>query len=100
MTDLIDSSNLKNDLHSYKMYLKIFYKGSTNMLKLLPISFRFVGWAAAGVALGAGLKLGSYLVDAAMGEKEIAWPNLPDWFKGNAGGDPLWKKEFGKISDD
>ena len=70
------------------------------MLKLLPIPFRLVGWAAAGVALGAGLKLGSYLVDAAMGEKEVKWPNLEGLFQKDTGHDPLWKKQFGKISDD
>ena len=69
------------------------------MLKLLPIPLRLIGWAAAGVALGAGLKLGSYLVDAAMGEKEIKWPNMETLFPKDTDSDPLWRKQFTKISD-
>jgi hypothetical protein len=38
-------------------------------LLLLPI--KFLGWTAVGLALGVGWKLGSHLVDVAMGKESL-----------------------------
>jgi len=40
---------------------------------LLP-ALRLVGWAAAGFAVAVGWKLGSELVEVAMGRKTLKWP--------------------------
>lgn len=68
-----------------------------NPVVLFPL--RMLGWAAAGLALGVGWKLGSHLVDVAMGEKDLLWPWKSDEQAPDQEGDqPLWKRKFDKVS--
>jgi hypothetical protein len=71
------------------------------MNRLLLGSVKFLGLAAAGVALAVGWKLGSYLVDVCLDE------DTRDRFfegVGNICGEekepPLWKRQFSRISDE
>ncbi len=64
---------------------------------LLPI--KMVGFVAAGLALGVGWKLGSYLVNAVMADENVK--KFTQDFKGACGswaaqeqGEPLWKRKF------
>ncbi|MEJ2715598.1 MAG: hypothetical protein P8182_00415 [Deltaproteobacteria bacterium] len=66
-------------------------------LTLYPL--KLLGWAAVGLALGAGWKLGSHLVDVAMGERELNWPKLGELVKPCETDQPLWKRRFTKISE-
>ncbi len=71
---------------------------------------RVLAWAVSGIALGAGMKLGSYLVSATMGDKEIKWQEIADRigevpdrmvdYLSKAREEPLWKRQFGNVSDD
>jgi hypothetical protein len=61
---------------------------------------RLLGLVAAGFALGVGWKLGSHLVDVAMGEKDLLWPSGREKDKPEQGEEPLWKRRFAKISDE
>jgi hypothetical protein len=60
---------------------------------------RFLGLTAAGFALGAGWKLGSHLVDAAMGEKDLFEGRPDSGDTPDDSCDPLWRRRFAKISD-
>ena len=71
------------------------------MNRLLLGSIKFLGLAAVGVALAAGWKLGSYLVDVCLDEE------TRDRFFEGVGSmcgeekePPLWKRHFSRISDD
>lgn len=72
------------------------------MAPIALIPLRLLGFAASGFALGVGWKLGSHLVDVAMGEKDLTWPKVPDAvtgvFESCKGQDPLWKRKFSKVS--
>lgn len=64
---------------------------------LLPM--KAVGWAAAGVAAGlAGWKLGVYLAEVALGEKESPVDVISKYFEELQGEEPLWKRKFEPIS--
>jgi hypothetical protein len=68
----------------------------TNPL-LLPI--RTLGWAAAGLAAGvAGWKLGVYLAEVALGEKESPLDSVSRLFDELKPEDPLWKRKFDPVS--
>ena len=69
------------------------------MTPLVLYPLRLAGWAAAGLAIGVGWKLGSHLVDVAMGERELNWPKLRDLVKPSETNQPLWKRRFTKISE-
>lgn len=63
---------------------------------LLPL--KMLGWAAAGVALGVGWKVGCYLV-----EKVAEDPSVKDFLSslpsiGCSSEEPLWKRRFTKVS--
>jgi hypothetical protein len=68
---------------------------------LFPI--KMFGWVAAGVALGVGWKLGSYLLNAAMADENVK-RFMRDFTcqaeGGGEGGEPLWARKFEKFSDD
>lgn len=73
------------------------------MTPLVLYPLRIAGWAAFGLALGAGWKLGSHLVDVAMGERDLKWPELPrlaDLVKTGEGNQPLWKRRFTKVTEE
>jgi hypothetical protein len=60
---------------------------------------KLLAWAAAGMALGAGWKLGCYLVDMAMGGPESGhWFECPEGEK-ESEEEPLWKRKFSKVSE-
>ncbi len=67
---------------------------------LLPI--KMVGFVAAGVALGVGWKLGSYLVNTVMADQNVK--KFAQDLKGACSswaapeeGEPLWKRKFDKV---
>ncbi len=64
---------------------------------LLPI--RILGWAAAGMALGVGWKVGTYLVDTAMGDTRVK--DFLESLKCRCEGEepPLWKRRFSRFSE-
>lgn len=67
---------------------------------LFPI--KMFGWAAAGVALGVGWKLGSYLLNAAMADENVKrfMRDFTCQAEGRGeGGEPLWARKFEKFSD-
>lgn len=64
----------------------------------LLFPFKILGWAAAGLALGAGWKVGSYLVNQLAND-----PSVKDFLSSISATDkpaeePLWKRRFSKIS--
>ncbi|MDQ7784516.1 MAG: hypothetical protein RDU20_16645 [Desulfomonilaceae bacterium] len=64
---------------------------------LLPI--KLLGWAAVGLALGAGWKLGTYVVEKAAGDPRMT--DLMERMKGRCAGQetPLWKRRFSRFSE-
>jgi hypothetical protein len=64
---------------------------------LLPM--KALGWAAAGFVAGtAGWKLGVYLAEVALGEKESPLDRVSQVLDGLKPQDPLWKRKFEPIS--
>ena len=73
------------------------------MAGFLLFPLRLLGFAATGLVLGAGWKLGSHLVDVAMGEKELKWPDLEKICpreEGEKEPEPLWKRKFPRFSEE
>ena len=66
---------------------------------LLP-ALRLVGWAAAGFAVAVGWKLGSELVDVAMGRKTLTWPAWPGQPESCKDREELLMRRFEKVSGD
>lgn len=63
-------------------------------MSLLSLPFKVFGWTAAGVAFGVGWKLGSAILDAALGEKGLD-PYIEALKQCDPKeADPLWKKKF------
>ena len=63
----------------------------------LPI--KALGWAAAGFAVGAaGWKLGVYLAEVALGEKESPVDRASKIIDDLKSNEPLWKRKFEPIS--
>lgn len=67
---------------------------------LLPL--KVLGWATVGLALGAGWKIGAYLVNAAMADESVQ--RFMRDFQCQAGsaeeaGEPLWARKFDKFSE-
>jgi hypothetical protein len=60
---------------------------------------KLMGFAAAGIALGAGWKLGTYLVDTATGDTKAneLIGRLKCAIRDEK--DPLWKRKFSRISE-
>ena len=56
------------------------------------------GLAASGLALWGGWKLGTYLGEVALGEKELPWEKLADLLKEKQAEEPLWKRRFSPVS--
>ncbi len=69
------------------------------MAFLVP-ALRILGLAATGFALAVGWKLGSELVDVAMGKKDLKWPEWPQKGGTDAEREELLKRKFPKMSDD
>ncbi len=67
----------------------------------IPVLFplRILGWAAAGVALGVGWKVGTHLVDTAMGDPRVKEfvNDLKSACKEEE--EPLWKRQYSRLSD-
>ncbi|MFH1116816.1 MAG: hypothetical protein V1792_23110 [Pseudomonadota bacterium] len=63
---------------------------------LLPL--RILGWAAAGVALGVGWKVGSHLVETAMSDPRVKEfiGSLKSECKAEEA--PLWKRKYSRLS--
>jgi|GEM_PF-666933 len=66
---------------------------------LLP-ALRLVGWAAAGFAVAVGWKLGSELVEVAMGRKTLKWPEWPCQPESPQDRDNVLMRRFDKVSGD
>ena len=69
---------------------------------MTPLAFyplRFAGYAVLGLALGVGWKLGSRLVDTAMGDRELKLPSLSDLKQRYEASQPLWKRRFTRITE-
>jgi hypothetical protein len=69
------------------------------MSSLLLFPVKFLGFAALGFALGAGWKLGSYLVDVALDEETrdhfFECTNLGQ----GSTEQPIWKRSYPKVSE-
>ncbi len=63
---------------------------------LLPL--KVLGWAAAGVALGVGWKVGCYLVEKVANDPDVKdfLSSIPPACKVSE--EPLWKRRFSKVS--
>jgi hypothetical protein len=70
------------------------------MIRPIPSPVSIFGWALAGLAFGAALKLGSYLGDLVTGDRSIDWTPAKDLFEMRQTEEPLWKRQFGKVSED
>jgi len=64
---------------------------------LLPL--RILGWAAAGLAMGVGWKVGTYLVDTAMGDTRVAEFIEELKSKCQCEAEPLWKRRFSRFTE-
>jgi hypothetical protein len=69
------------------------------MSSLLLFPVKFLGFAAVGFALGAGWKLGSYLVDVALDQE-----TRDQFFECTKLGqksaeEPIWKRSFSRVSE-
>lgn len=67
---------------------------------LLFPALRILGWAAAGFAVAVGWKLGSELVEVAMGRKTLKWPERPGSSQACRDRDDILKRRFDKVSGD
>ncbi len=69
------------------------------MTPLITLPIKIMGWTAAGVALAVGWKIGSYIVNAAARSTDVQ-----RFFEGMKArcqpGEPLWKRQFTKISEE
>ena len=70
------------------------------MAPWLIIPVRMLGLAAAGFALGAGWKLGSHVVDIAMGKKDLLWPRCGENDAGKGEGEALWRRKHSRITEE
>ena len=72
------------------------------MSRLFLFSTKVLGLAALGLAAAVGWKLGSYLVDVAFDEETR--DRFFREFRGASAGkeedEPLWKRQFSRISDE
>ena len=69
------------------------------MSNLLLFPVKFLGFTALGFALGAGWKLGSYLVDVAL-DQETRDRFFECTGLGQSGPEePLWKRSYSKVSE-
>jgi len=71
------------------------------MSLLTPL--KMIGFMAAGLALGIGWKVGSYIVDTVKNDEDINnfAESLKDSYKAwvfEERGEPLWKRKFGPLS--
>jgi len=69
------------------------------MTPLIALPIKIIGWTAAGVALAAGWKLGSYIINAAANNTEVQrfYENMKACCKPE---EPLWKRQFSKVSEE
>jgi hypothetical protein len=65
---------------------------------LFPV--KLLGLAAAGVAVGVGWKVGSYLGDVVIGERELKLPQVLDRFRKDDSPEPIWKRKFSRVSEE
>ena len=69
------------------------------MIRLIALPIRIIGWTAAGVSLAVGWKIGSYIMNAAASSSEVQ--RFFDTMKACCqSGEPLWKRQFSKISEE
>jgi hypothetical protein len=66
----------------------------------LLVPLRFLGAAAAGFGLAVGWKLGSHLVEVAMGKEDLLWPSRDCRSGSEPETNDVLKRKFSKISDD
>ncbi|MCA1960357.1 MAG: hypothetical protein LDL33_06140 [Desulfomonile sp.] len=64
---------------------------------LIPV-LRLIGWAAAGFAVAVGWKLGSELVEVAMGRKTLKWPEWPSRPESSESKTDILMRRFDKVS--
>jgi len=74
-------------------------KGDEKMIMPLPTPISIVRFVVAGVALGAGWKVGCFLVELASGEKSINWSPVRNLLRKPPEEERLWKRQFGKVSE-
>ena len=71
------------------------------MNRLLFASTKVLGFAALGLAVAVGWKLGSYLVDVAFDEEtRDRFFEKVDQVCGQEQEPPLWKRKFSRITED
>ncbi len=70
------------------------------MIRPLPIPVSITGFAVAGLALGAGWKLGCFLGDLATGDRTIDWSPIKGVFQKLQTEEPLWKRQFNKVTEE
>ncbi len=69
------------------------------MANPLLFPLKTLGWAAAGLAAGAaGWKLGVYLAEVALGEKESPLDRVSQMLDELKPQEPLWKRKFEPVS--
>lgn len=66
-------------------------------MTIISAPIKILGLAAVGLAFAVGWKLGSYVGDLATGEKTFPWPDA-DIFKPREQREPLWKRQFSRIT--
>ncbi len=71
-------------------------------MKLLLLPVKVFGWAVAGMAIGVGWKLGTYLVNAATADENVK--GFMRMFECSSGrteetSEPIWARKFPKFSD-
>ena len=69
------------------------------MIHPLMIPVKIAGLVVAGLAFGAGWKVGAFIGDVAAGEKTVEWPSLEGVFGSCEAEEPLWKRKFGPVSE-
>jgi hypothetical protein len=69
------------------------------MTPLIALPIRIIGWTAAGVALAVGWKIGSYIMNAASSSEEMQrfFESMKACCQPK---EPLWKRQFSKISEE
>jgi hypothetical protein len=64
------------------------------MIRPLPLPVSMIGFAVAGLALGAGWKLGCFLGDLATGDRTIDWTPIKEVFRKRETEESLQKPEI------
>jgi hypothetical protein len=76
-------------------------KGMVAMIiRPLAIPLSITGFAVAGLALGAGWKIGCFLADLATGDRTIDLTFIKEVFNKRETEEPLWKRQFNGVTEE